>query len=113
MLKKNIIRESNSPWNSPIWVVGKKKDASGLKKYRIVIDFRKLNEKSDLDAYPLLLIEDILDGLSKAKFFSTFDLSSGFCQIPLEESSKKYTAFSTQEGPFEFNRLPFGLKNSP
>ena len=113
MLKKNIIRQSNSPWNSPIWVVGKKKDASGLKKYRIVIDYRKLNDKSDLDAYPLPLIEDILDGLSKAKFFSAFDLSSGFWQIPLEEDSKKYTAFSTQEGHFEFNRLPFGLKNSP
>ena len=68
-LKKDIIKDSDSPFNSPIWVVPKKADASGKKKWRIVIDFRKLNEYTDQDAYPLPVIEDILDHLGKAKFF--------------------------------------------
>lgn len=113
MLNKRIITHSKSPYNSPIWVVPKKADASGKKKWRIVIDFRKLNEKTDQDAYPLPVIEDILDHLGKSKYFSCFDLSSGFHQIPMEENSKKYTAFSTPEGHFEYERMPFGLKNAP
>ena len=81
-----------------------------MKKWRIVIDIRKVNEYTDQDAYPLPMI-DIIDHLGKAKFFSAFDLSSGFHQIPMAEESKKYTAFSTPEGHFEFNRMPFELKN--
>lgn len=113
MLDEDIIRESESPYNSPIWVVPKKMDASGEKKYRVVIDFRKMNELTPHDAYPVPKIEEILDRLGKAKFFAALDLSSGFHQIALEEDSKKYTAFSTKKGHFEFQRMPFGLKNSP
>ena len=113
MLTKKVIRHSDSPYNAPLWVVPKKTDASGKKKWRIVIDFRKLNEKTDHDAYPLPIIDDILDHLGKAKFFSAFDLSSGFHQIPMESDSRKYTAFSTPEGHFEYERMPFGLKNAP
>ena len=111
--EKGVIRNSNSPFNSPIWVVPKKTDASGKKKWRIVIDFRKLNEDTDQDAYPLPVIDDILDHLGQAKFFSAFDLSSGFHQIPMAKNSIKYTAFSTPDGHFEFTRMPFGLKNAP
>ena len=113
MLTKKIIEESDSPFNSPLWVVPNKRDASGKQKWRLVIDFRKMNEKTDQDAYPLLVIDDILDHLGNAKFFSAFDLSSGFHQIPMDEDSKKYTAFSTPEGYFYYNRMPFGLKNAP
>ena len=59
------------------------------------------------------VIDEISDQLGKAKFFSAFDLSSGFHHISLSEESKKYTTFSTPEGHFEFNRMPFGLKNAP
>ena len=90
-----------------------RRDASEKVKWKIVIDFRKLNEKSDQDAYPLPVIDEILDNLGNAKFFSAFDLSSGFHQIPMYENSKKYTAFSTPEGHFHLNRMPFGLKNAP
>ena len=91
-LKENgVIRDSSSPFNSPILVVPKKEQ----------------------DAYPLPVIDEILDQLGKAKFYSVFDLTSGFHHIPLSEESKKYTAFSTTEGHFEFNRMPFGLKNAP
>ena len=53
-----------------------------------------------------------MDQLGRAKFFSAFDLSAGFHQIPMKESDKKYTAFSTSQGHFEYNRMPFGLKNA-
>ena len=111
--ENGIIRDSSSPFNSPIRVVPKKEDASGKKKWRIVIDFRKINKDTEQDAYPLPVIDEILDELRKAKFFSAFDLSSGFHYIPLSEESKKYMAFSIPEGHFEFNRMPFGLKNAP
>ena len=113
LYKKRVIRGSNSPCNSSIWVVAKKKEASGKQKWRIVIDFRKINEDTDQDAYPLPAIDDILDHLENAKFFSAFDLGSRFHQIPMAEESKKYTGFSTTDGHFEFNRMPFGLNNSP
>lgn len=113
MLQKNIIEPSDSPYNSPVWVVPKKADASGKQKWRIVIDFRKINELTDQDAYPLPDIDDILSQLGNAKFFSALDLSSGFHQIPMDIDSKKYTAFSTPQGHYHYNRMPFGLKNAP
>lgn len=113
MLKKNVIENSDSPFNAPVWVVPKKLDASGKRKWRIVIDFRKLNEQTDLDAYPLPNTDEIMEHLGNAKFFSALDLSSGFHQIPMNPTSKKYTAFSTPDGHFHFNRMPFGLKNAP
>ena len=123
MLTKTVISPSDSPYNAPLWVVPKKRDASGKVIWRIVIYFRKLNEKSDHGAYPLPVyplpvyllpvIDDILDHLGNAKFLSAFNLSSGFHQIPMDENSKKCTSFSTPEGHFHFNRMPFGLKNAP
>jgi len=81
MLEKGIIRESDSPYNSPLWIVPKKQDASGKTKWRLVIDYRKLNEKTIQDAYPLPNIDEILDQLGNARYFSAFDLASGFHQI--------------------------------
>ena len=90
ILEKNTIEPSDSPFNSPICVVPKKLDASGRRKWRLIIDFRKLNEKTAKDAYPLPNIENILDHLRKSKFFFTLDLNSGFHQIPMAEDSEKY-----------------------
>ena len=67
LLKKEVIRHSKSPYNSPIWVVPKKADASGKKKWRIVIDFRMINEDTDQDAYPLPIIDGIIDHLGKIR----------------------------------------------
>ena len=113
MLIKTVISHSDSHYNAPLWVVPMKRDAFGKVKWRVVVDFRKLNEKTDQDAYPLPFIDEILDHLGKAKFFSAFNLSSGFHQIPMDDDSKKYTAFSTNEGHFHFNRMAFGIKNVP
>lgn len=113
MLDQNIIRHSYSPWNSPVWVVPKKADASGKKKWRLVIDYRKLNEKTIADRYPIPNINDLLDKLGRCQYFTTIDLASGFHQIEIDEKSIEKTAFSTETGHYEFLRMPFGLKNAP
>ncbi len=113
MLDQGIIQDSKSPYNAPIWVVPKKKDASGIKKVRLVIDFRKLNEKTISDKYPIPLINDILDNLGRCEYFTTLDMKSGFHQIELDVRDRAKTAFSTESGHFEFTRMPFGLKNAP
>lgn len=73
----------------------------------------QLNKKIVADTFLLTRIDDILDQLGRAKYFSTLDLTSGFHQIELDKDSKKFTAFSTHQGHYEFNRLPFGLSISP
>jgi hypothetical protein len=69
LLKEGVIQESNSPWNSPILVVAEKADASGQQKFRLVVDYRKLNEKTAGDAYPLPDITEILDQLDRLNTF--------------------------------------------
>lgn len=113
MLEQEIIRPSHSPWSSPLWVVPKKLDSSGKMKWRVVIDYRKLNEKTIGDNYPLPSIADILDQLGNSKYFTSLDLASGFHQIPLKKEDIPKTAFSTPLGHYEFTRMPFGLKNAP
>ena len=68
---------------------------------------------TEQDAYPLPTIDNILSQLGNAKFFSALDLSSRFHQISMDSDSKKYTAFSTPQGHFHYNRMPFGLRNAP
>lgn len=112
MLHEDIIQPSVSPYNSPILLV-LKKSSTDEKKWRLVVDFRQLNKKIIADKFPLPRIDDILDQLGRARYFSTLDLMSGFHQIELNDESKQFTAFSTDSGHFEFNRLPFGLNISP
>lgn len=112
MLKENIIEPSNSPYNNPIFLVPKKSNDS-TPKWRLVVDFRALNEKILPDRFPLPRMEEILDSLGRAKYFSTLDLQSGFHQVPLTHESRKFTAFSTTSGHFQYTRLPFGLNISP
>lgn len=113
MLKQKIIRQSVSPYNSPLWIVPKKEDASGEKKWRIVVDYRKLNDVTVGNFYPLPNIEDILDQLGHSQYFTTLDLASGFHQIQMKDEDICKTAFSTPSGHFEYIRMPFGLKNAP
>ncbi|XP_047361039.1 uncharacterized protein LOC124953556 [Vespa velutina] len=74
---------------------------------------RILNEKTIKDSYPLSNITDILDQLGSAKYFTIFDLASGFHQIEMNKGDAQKTAFSTTYGHYEFTRMPFGLKNAP
>ena len=109
MLSSNVIRPSNSPWSSPVVMVWKK-DGS----LRFCVDFRQLNAATVKDAHPLPRIDDLLDALHGAKWFSTLDLKSGYWQVPITEQEKAKTAFRTSSGQlFEFNQVPFGLCNVP
>lgn len=114
LLNDGIIRESSSPYNSPVHVVPKKGlDESGNPKMRLVIDYRKLNEKTISDRYPIPDTTVILANLGNSKYFTTLDLKSGFHQIEMCEEDRKKTAFGINNGKYEFCRLPFGLKNAP
>jgi len=115
LLHNDVIKHSTSPYviNSPLWIVPKKADSKGNRRWRMVIDYRALIEKTVGDVYPLPNITEILDQLGSAKYFSVFDLASGFHQIQMHERDGPKTAFSTPYGHYEFNRMPFGLKNAP
>lgn len=112
LLDNDLIEHSISEYNSPVILVPKK-GTNSEKKWRMCIDYRKLNKKLVADRHPLPRIDDILDNLGRAKYFSVFDLFSGFHQVPLSEESRNYTTFSTEKGSFRCKVLPFGLNVSP
>ncbi|GFX42905.1 transposon Tf2-8 polyprotein [Trichonephila clavipes] len=106
-LEQGIIRESCSDFSSPV-VVCKKKDGT----MRLCIDYRKLNKKIVKDRYPLPIIEEVLDKLGNGKIFTTLDLKNAFFHVDVDEASRKYTAFVTETGQYEFLKVPFGLSIS-
>ena len=108
MLDADVIRRSRSPWSFPVVIVDKK---DGSK--RFCVDFRKLNQITKKNSYPLPLIDDILALLGKSKYFTSLDLKSGYWQVAMDEQDKEKTAFACHKGLFEFNVMPFGLSNAP
>ena len=104
-----VIRKSFSPWASNIVIV-RKKDGS----LRMCIDYHQLNRRTIKDSFALPRIEEILESLGGNRYFSVLDLKSGYHQVEIDENDKQFTAFTVGPlGFYEYNRLPFGLTNSP
>lgn len=113
LVEEGIVTPSESPWNSPLLIVPKRAGPDGKPKWRMVVDFRKLNEKTIGDAHPLPDITEILDQLRQSKYFTCLDMAMGYHQIELEPGEDPKTAFSTKQSHWEYRRLPFGLMTAP
>ena len=107
MKSAGMIVDSKSPWCSPVRLV-RKKDGS----IRVCVDFRKVNNVTEKDAYPIPRIEDLFSYLKPARVFTTLDLASGYYQVKMDPKSSKYTAFSCDFGFFEYAVMPMGLTNA-
>lgn len=108
-----VIRESTSPYNSRAFFVPKRDDAGTKTGDRMVIDYRELNDQTEVEEFPIPLIDEILDDLGGNKYFTILDIKSAYYQIELAEDSKHLTAFSTPYNKYEFNRVPMGLAGAP
>lgn len=106
--KANIIRRSTADYSSSV-VPTRKKDGT----IRVCVDYRGVNSKTVKVRFPQPIIEEQLDKLQNAKVYTTLDLKDGFFHVPIEEESRKYTAFTVPSGQYEFNCAPFGFCNSP
>ena len=108
LLSQGIIRPSTSPWRSPVVMVPK-----GECGWRMCIDYRRLNDITKIDAYPMPHMDDIFDALAGSRIFSKMDALSGYHQVSMAEEDIEKTAFGCKEGAFEYVKMPFGLVNAP
>ncbi|KAL5484318.1 hypothetical protein EMCRGX_G020792 [Ephydatia muelleri] len=108
MLERQVIEPSQGSWSSPVVLV-KKKDGST----RVCVDFRQLNAVTKKDAQPLPRIDETLDVLGSARWFSCLDLTSGYWQVEVAPEDREKMAFVTPYGLFQFRVMPFGLTNAP
>ena len=108
MLENDIIEESQSNWSSPCILVPKHDGG-----FRFCTDFRKVNDKTKSDSFPIPRITDCIDQIGNAKFVSTFDMLKGYWQVPLTQRAREISAFVTPSGLYQYKVMPFGMKNAP
>ncbi|XP_068250710.1 uncharacterized protein [Palaemon carinicauda] len=107
MLENDLITPSSSPWSSPVVLVKKENGQD-----RLCFDYRKVNDLTVADNFPLPRIEDCIDKIGNAKYISKLDLLKGYWQVPLTENAREISAFITPEGLFECKVMPFGMRNA-
>ena len=108
LLDNDFIEPSQSEWSSPCILVPKPDGT-----FRMCTDYRKVNSVTKTDTFPISRIDDCIDNIGQAKYFTKFDLLKGFWQIPLTNRAKEISAFVTPEGLYQYKVMPFGMKNSP
>ena len=106
-IEQGWIEPSDSEWASPAFIVPKKEKGE----WRLVVDYRGLNEQTEHDSYSLPLIDSILQKQQKKRIFTVLDLKHGYHQIPLHPDSRPCTAMSTPLGPMQWKVVPMGAKN--
>ena len=107
MLDQGIIEPSNSPWSAPIVPI-RKRDGT----LRICVDYRRINQITQFDAYATPRMDELFDKLGDAKFISRLDMTKGYFQVPLAEKAREKSAFVTPFGQYQFRVMPFGMKTS-
>lgn len=108
LLQNGLIKESTSPFASPVLLVKKKTGD-----WRMCVDYRRLNALTIKNKYPLLVIDEILDELSGAQWFTSLDMIAGYHQILMEETDQYKTTFQTHHGHFEYTVMPYGVIGGP
>jgi hypothetical protein len=108
LLEAGFIVPSMSPFASPI-LLGQEKDGN----WRFCVDYRRLNTLTIKNRFPMPLVNEILDELASAKFFTSLDMTAGYHQIRMKSGDEFKIAFKTHHGHYEFKVMPFGLTNTP